>query len=285
MINNNRIQRVLLDYSSKLKDVSDSPQIDIECLLTYILQVPKSHLYTWPERLLMRTEFRRFKDLFKRRLNGEPVAYLIGKQSFWDLELSVTNHTFIPRSDTEVLIREIFKKFDHQNNFKLDVLDLGTGSGAIALSLALSRPSWKILATECCTKAFQVALKNRKDYSLSNVELLEGDWYAPINNKKFDIIVSNPPYISKSDINICPYVRKYEPAIALFSKSNGLEDIKHIIRNGRKHLKNHGFIIIEHGFSQAHSVANIFKLFKYNNIKHHIDLNQNMRAVSATADF
>lgn len=272
------IREIILISSQKLKEVSDSARIDVERLLCKILDVSTSYLYTWSEQTLTSYELQQFKALFKKRLNGEPVAYLIGEQGFWNLQLIVNKHTLIPRADTEVLIEVILKKF--QQHVKLDLLDLGTGSGAIGLSLAHERPEWQITAIDYCEKALIVATQNKNRYQLKNVQLLCGNWYTPIGNKQFDIIVSNPPYIDQHDSALCKHVRKYEPLTALIANDNGLANIKQIICDGKTHLKPNGFMIIEHGFQQAQSVTNIFRSYNYGNIQHYQDLNGYIRTTS-----
>ncbi|WP_440617692.1 peptide chain release factor N(5)-glutamine methyltransferase [Cysteiniphilum sp. 6C5] len=276
---NNTIQAILAIYSKQLESVSDSARIDIERLLCHVLKVSTSYLYTWSEKPLTEDEFQHFSALFTRRLQGEPVAYLTGKQGFWDLELLVDKHTLIPRTDTEVLIEAILNKFTQHN--KLKVLDLGTGSGAIALSIAHARADWQITTIDFCEQALKVATQNKDHYQLSNVKLLQGSWYQPVANKQFDIIVSNPPYIDQSDPALCMHVRHYEPITALIAKNNGLADIEHIICHGKAHLKESGFMIIEHGFQQAQSVADIFSTYDYKNIQYYHDLNGHIRATSS----
>ncbi|GGG08561.1 MULTISPECIES: peptide chain release factor N(5)-glutamine methyltransferase [Cysteiniphilum] len=276
---NNTIQAILSTYSKQLEPISDSARIDIECLLCHVLKVAASYLYTWSEKPLTEDEFQQFSELFMRRLQGEPVAYLTGKQGFWDLEFLVDKHTLIPRADTEVLIETILNKFTQHT--KLQVLDLGTGSGAIALSLAHARPNWQVTAIDYCEHALKIAAHNKEHYKLSNVKLLQGSWYQPVANEQFDIIVSNPPYIDQSDPALCAHVRQYEPTTALIAKNNGLADIEHIICHGKAHLKENGFMIIEHGFQQAQHVESIFKSYDYKNIQHYHDLSGHIRATSA----
>lgn len=277
---NNTIEYLLSIYSKKLESVSDSTRIDIERLLCHVLKVSTSYLYTWSEKSLTEDEFQQFSELFKRRLKGEPIAYLTGNQGFWDLEFIVDKHTLIPRADTEVLIETILDKFSLHN--KLQVLDLGTGSGAIALSIAHARADWQVTAIDYCKHALKIATHNKDHYQLSNVKLLQGSWYQPVANKQFDIIVSNPPYIAPSDPALCTHVRQYEPTAALIANDNGLADIEHIVCHGKAHLKESGFMIIEHGFQQAQSVADIFRAYGYDNIQHYHDLNGHIRATSAT---
>ncbi|WP_119328426.1 peptide chain release factor N(5)-glutamine methyltransferase [Cysteiniphilum halobium] len=276
---NKTIQDILSIYSKQLESTSNSARIDIERLLCHVLKVSTSYLYTWSENSLTENEFQQFSELFARRLKGEPVAYLTGKQGFWDLEFLVDKHTLIPRADTEVLIETILNKFTQHN--KLQVLDLGTGSGAIALSLAHAQPDWQVTAIDYCEKALKVAIYNKDHYQLNNVKLLQGNWYQPLTDEQFDIIVSNPPYIDQSDPALCAHVHQYEPTTALIAKNNGLADIEHIICHGKAHLKENGFMIIEHGFQQAQSVHDIFSTYDYKNIQHYHDLNGHIRATSA----
>lgn len=275
----NTIKQTILSKTKKLKPFSESARIDIERLLCYVLNVSTSYLYTWPEKALSINELKYFNQLFAKRISGEPIAYLIGKQGFWNLDLIVSKHTLIPRADTEIIIEVILNKFQQQSS--LSILDLGTGSGAIALALASEKKSWQVTAIECCNKALNIAIQNSKIYNLTNVKFLCGSWYQSIPQKKFDVIVSNPPYINQDDPALSLNVLQYEPRKALIADNMGLADIKYIIFHGKKHLTKSSFMILEHGFQQANSVANIFTFYGYQDIQHHIDLNRHIRATSA----
>lgn len=267
--------RILQNYPNKSKRYSE-----IEELLCHVLNVPKTFLYTWPEKILNTEDFEYFKKLFAKYISGIPLPYILGKKEFWKLNLIVNKHTLIPRYDTELIIEIILKKFKKEQS-NLHVLDLGTGSGAIALNLAYERPNWCITATDISVEALKVSMQNKYRHNLRNVDILHGNWYSPVAKRKFDIIVSNPPYVDKDDVALCNDVLQYEPKNAVISDDDGLCDIKHIISKGYTHLKHNGFIVIEHGFKQAQKVYDIFKYFKYHNIQNYTDLSGHQRATSA----
>ncbi len=278
----NTIKTILLSYPQRLNGISDTVRLDVECLLCHVLNVSKSYLYTWSEKQLTQEQLYQFNRLFDERLQGKPVAYLTGKQGFWNLELIVNEHTLIPRADTEVLIDAILNRFANASD--LTVLDLGTGSGAIALALANSKPSWNVIAVDNCLKALTIAKENAQRHGIDNVTFLCGSWYQPLANESFDIIVSNPPYIDKNDQALCDKVRQYEPNNALIANNNGLADIAHIITHGKCYLKPSGFMIIEHGYQQAKDVAELFKQYSYTDVLHYYDLAHHKRATSANAE-
>ena len=275
----NTIREILFSYPERLADISDTARVDVEYLLCHVLNVSTSYLYTWSEKTLIPEQLIYFEQLFETRLQGKPIAYIIGKQGFWNLDLYVNEHTLIPRSDTEVLVEEILKQYAHK--FNLEILDLGTGSGAIALALAHEKPTWHVAAIDNSPQAIEIAAKNIQLYDLKNIQLLCGDWYEPIEDRKFDIIVSNPPYIDQNDPALCGKVRQYEPNRALISADNGLADIKYIICHGKAHFKKNGFMIIEHGYQQAQKVAELFMQNDYQKIKHYYDLAGHKRVTSA----
>lgn len=273
----------IFDYSIKNIFLSFLPllqNIDIECLLCETLQVSKTFLYTWPETQLNHKQLDSFKQKLNERLKGKPIAYIIGQKPFWNLIIKVNKNIFIPRNDTEIMIEIIMNNFSKIPYLK--ILDLGTGSGAIGLSLAKEKPHWKVIALDKSVAAINIAQHNANINSINNIKFVVSWWFNSLNIiKPFDIIVSNPPYIDKKDIYLDKDVSKYEPHHAIFSKKNGLYDIEYIIKFSYMYLKVGGFIIIEHGFQQAKKVQKLFEKYHYKNIVHYKDYSNKLRSTSA----
>lgn len=256
---------VVTNYSIELKNFSEYYILEVELILSKVLQVSKTYLCTWPDHILTDNEFNGFITLLNSRIKGEPLAYLLGTQDFWTLNLKVNKSTLIPRPDTESLVELILKKSG--NKKYLSVLDLGTGSGAIALSLATEQPTWNIIATDISKHTLCVAKQNALKYNIKSVRFLISDWFFALSNKKFDLIVSNPPYISKHDVNLHKIVSKYEPIKALISPKKGTADIEHIVKNATNFLKKEGYLIIEHGCFQFSSTVNSLVYYGYKKLR------------------
>ena len=272
------IQDLLKQASQQLSADSDSPRLDAEVLLCHVLAKQRSYLMTWPEQELSSAQLDQFQQLLDARLTGHPVAHLIGKREFWSLSLKVTPDTLIPRPDTELLIEQILHAYP--DDTELSLLDLGTGSGAIAIALASERPSWRIIATDLSEQALQVAQQNATSLKLKNIEFRQGHWFAPVQDLHFDIIVSNPPYVPSNDPHLSQGDVRFEPLSALVSGEEGLDDIEHICQQAMGHLNPGGLLIIEHGYDQAEKIRPIFTKNNYKNIHHYRDMANNVRATS-----
>ncbi len=258
---------------------SDSAKLDCKILLATVLEKEMSYLLTWPEKTLTETQFQDFMILFARRLHGEPIAYIIEEGEFWSLPFYVSPATLIPRPDTELLVEHILAR--HQES-DLSCLDLGTGTGAIALSLASEQKSWQINAIDFSGDAVTLAKKNALRLKLPQVDIYQSDWFSNVkSNQKFNIIVSNPPYIDKDDHHLVEGDVRYEPLSALVASDNGFSDIKKIAKEAQSYLKNNGALYLEHGFEQAEGVRKILNQLDYQSIETIKDYSGNDRVTCA----
>jgi release factor glutamine methyltransferase len=234
----------------------DSSRLDVELLLSHCLQKPRSYLYAWPELELEAGHCAAFAQLLAARRDGVPVAYLVGEREFWSLPLRVNEHTLIPRPETEILV-EWALQLDLPARAK--VSDWGTGSGAIALALASERPDWNILAIDVSSEALAVAQDNARLLSAARLEFLQSDWGAGLVGRKFDLMVSNPPYVAEADPHLTQGDLRFEPAMALRSGADGLTALRRIIADAPQHLCNGGWLLLEHGFEQASDVRQLLQ--------------------------
>lgn len=230
----------------------------------------RSYLFAFPERLLTVNELNVYESRITERAQQVPVAYLTGHQEFWSLDFLVTSDTLIPRPETELLV-ELALQENH--DAKKTVADLGTGSGAIALAIAHECPRWEIHATDISAKALAVARSNAKRLGLSSVSFHEGDWLQALpSGIKFDVMVSNPPYIAEDDPHLQSGELRYEPPSALVAGEKGLQAIREIVLGARHYLKSGGRLWLEHGYEQAREIRSIFENLGYSEIDTHQDL-------------
>lgn len=230
---------------------SPSPRLDAEWLLAAALGKPASYLRTWPEREVSEAVAARFAADLARRRAGEPVAYILGRQGFWSLDLEVAPTTLIPRPDTELLVESALALLPATD---AAVLDLGTGTGAIALALAAERPAWQLTGVDRVAEAVALAERNRLRLGLGNAAFLQSDWFFALDGRRFDLIASNPPYIAADDPHLARGDVRFEPASALVAGADGLDDIRRIVAEAPRHLKAGGWLLLEHGFEQAGAV-------------------------------
>ncbi len=233
---------------------SPTPRLDAELLLAHALGKSRSYLHTWPESELPAELIATFEACVARRRSGEPVAYILGRQGFWSLELDVANHTLIPRPDTELLVETALALLP---TTPLAVLDLGTGSGAIALALACERPVWQVVGVDRVPEAVALASGNRERLQLNNAVFAESHWFAALAGQRFALIVSNPPYIAAADPHLSQGDVRFEPSSALVAGIDGLDDIRQIIQQAPEHLNAAGWLLLEHGFDQAEAVRDL----------------------------
>ena len=237
-------------------ELPDSPsaRLDAELLLAAALGKSRSYLHTWPEKIVSSESALTFAEYLLRRRAGEPVAYILGQQGFWKLDLEVAPHTLIPRPDTELLVETAL---DLLLASPARVLDLGTGSGAIALALASERPAWHITAVDRVLEAVALAERNRQRLQLDNVHVLTSHWFSALDGQRFDLIISNPPYIAAGDVHLGQGDVRFEPESALVAGVDGLDDIREIIQAAPQHLNAGGQLMLEHGYDQAAAVRQL----------------------------
>ncbi|WP_420839728.1 peptide chain release factor N(5)-glutamine methyltransferase [Colwellia maritima] len=281
LIGDNSIANLITHGQKLLQIGSDSAKLDTEILLSFVLDKDRSFLLTWPEKKLNDTQLHDFFQLLIRRIQGEPIAYIVGVKEFWSLPLWVSKATLIPRPDTETLVESVLEHYSGRKN--INCLDLGTGTGAIALALASENPTWKIDAVDFSMDAVELAQRNAKKCQLAHVNIFQSDWFSQIeNNKQYDLIVSNPPYIDGNDKNLTEGDVRFEPASALIATDNGLADIKHIANIARNFLTAHGQLFFEHGFEQGDDVRSILENLGFLAPQTKQDLNGHDRITWAT---
>lgn len=261
------ISAVLQSGIKKLKSTSETPQLDAEILLAHVLNVSRSYLHAWPEKELTSAQNDLFIKDIEQRLLGQPIAYLTGHQEFWSLDFIVTPDTLIPRSDTELMIELVLKSLKQQ---KAVIADLGTGSGAIGLTLAHEHSEWVIHVTDQSEAALSVAKLNAQRFNLKNVIFHQGNWCEALPGILFDAIVSNPPYIAENDKHLSEL--RFEPINALISGTSGLNAINEIIREARCYLKQGAYLMLEHGYDQANQVRNLMVASEFSDIVSYKDL-------------
>jgi len=268
------VENAIATGANLLASSSDSAKLDAQVLLLNILQKPRSYLFTWPEKQLTDEQYQAFQRACERRLQGEPVSHITGCREFWSLQLEVNPTTLIPRPDTETLV-ELALECEVPKNAK--VLDLGTGTGAIALALGSEMPSWDIIAVDRIDDAVALAKRNQERLAINNVTVEQSNWFSALKNKKFDLIVTNPPYIEHDDVHLHQGDVRFEPLSALVADDAGMADIKQIITQSRDYLHASGYLLIEHGFEQSAAVRHIFNQMAFINVSTVKDLGNNDR--------
>lgn len=250
-------------------------RIDAETLLLHVLDKPRSWLFAHADDPLDMDVQTAFSELVERRAQGEPVAYLTGHRGFWSMDLEVTMATLIPRTETELLVELALQRLPRER--VCAVADLGTGSGAIALALAHERPLARVTATDASSAALAVAQRNAQRLRIGNVDFAQGDWLAPLGAQRFDLIASNPPYIEADDVHLARGDLRFEPASALASGVDGLDDIRRIVRDARDHLEVDGWLLFEHGWNQGDAVRVLLDAAGYAEVFTAQDLEQRDR--------
>ncbi len=255
---------------------SDSPRLDAELLLGRLLKMSRAALMAHGEQPVPDASERLYAGLIEARARGAPVAYLTGTREFWSLPLGVTPAVLVPRPETELLVELALAVADPA----CSVLDLGTGSGAIALALAAERPGWRITAVDIMASALEVARQNARDLSIPRIDWRLGSWFEPVAGERFHLIVANPPYIAAGDPALDQL--RAEPAIALAAGPSGLEALAAIIAAAPPHLHERGRLILEHGSDQAPAVAALLERHGFAAVHTHLDFSGKPRATQGT---
>jgi len=239
-------------------------RLEAEILLCHTLNKNRAYLFAHPEELISASQLATYQHLLAQRAQGVPIAYLTGKREFWSLDLKVNRHTLIPRHETERLVELTLELVPDKPD--TSILELGTGSGAIALALAKEKPHWQIIACDICEEALQVAQENARALQIKNVSFCHSDWFSKILPHHYNAIVANPPYIAKQDPHLKEGDLCFEPLTALVSSQEGLADLQCIIKHSYDYLVPDGLLLLEHGYDQKFSVHAILNKLGYKNV-------------------
>ena len=246
-----------------------APELDAQLLLAHVLGAPRARLKSHPEEVPPPQPALRFRQLLERRAAGEPLAYLTGTKEFWSLRLAVNPSVLIPRPETELLVERALAL---GTAGEARVADLGTGSAAVALALASERPRWRILATDVSAEALVVARANAARLALTRVEFRQGDWFGPLEGARFDLLVSNPPYVAADDPVMSSPALGFEPRAALTPGSDALACLRTLARGAPRHLEPAGWLLLEHGATQGEDVRRELVLAGFRHVRSHRDL-------------
>ena len=275
----NSIHHVLHQSSQQLVHTIglDRAEANLEAnlLLQHVLHVNRAWVITHEHDVLNADQQAEFQQRLKRRLDGEPIAYIVGFREFYGLQLKVSSATLITRPDTETLVEAALKKIPLDK--VLHILDLGTGTGAVALAIAKHRNDCEITAVDQSSDALSVTLENAQSLNLNNLRLIESNWFLELQGEWFDVIVSNPPYIAQDDEHLKQGDLRFEPISALASGADGLDDIRKIVQDAPDYLKSNGWLMLEHGFDQADAVAALLKARGFSQIDHAKDIAGTLR--------
>jgi release factor glutamine methyltransferase len=259
-----------------LRTQSDSPRLDAELLLGYVLGLSRARLMARSDEPVAAEHERTYDGLIDRRLQGAPVAYLTGTREFWSLPLTVTPAVLVPRPETELLVELALERIPQ----RCSILDLGTGSGAIALAIASERPGVRVTGVDISSAALEVAIQNSRDLGLTHIDWRLGSWFEAVPGEKFDVIVANPPYVAAAD----PALRtlRAEPVLALSAGPMGLDALSDIARAASPYLKAQGWLLLEHGSDQAPDVARLLESQGFTKVRSHVDFSGKPRVTLGT---
>jgi release factor glutamine methyltransferase len=278
MSNATSIKATLSSASAQLN--TEEAATEAQILLQHVLNVNRAWLIAHQDDALQANIHAAYRALINRRINGEPIAYILGYREFYGLKLKVSPATLIPRADTETLVDAALAKIPPHE--KSHIIDLGTGTGAIALGIAKHRPQAHVTALDTSQAALDIAIENAKNLEIRNINFMLSDWFSALNQdnnlkQKFEVIVSNPPYIEANDAHLKQGDLRFEPISALASGSDGLDDIRSIISQAKNHLNPHGYMMLEHGCNQAQVVADLLKQAGFCEVETLKDLGGNHR--------
>jgi len=255
------IDQIIRQATQQLAAVSPSPRLDAEVLLMLVTGLARTALITRAQEPLLPEHEERLHALLTRRARGEPIAYLTGRREFWSLDLCVTPDVLIPRPETELLVEQTLVHIPEDAEWT--VADLGTGSGAIALAIATERPHCRLIATDSSTAALAVARANATRLGIAKVEFRHGEWLKPLAGMRFDVIVSNPPYVRANDPHLTQGDVRFEPESALVAGADGLDAIRRIAVDALSCLRPGGWLLLEHGYDQAKAVRALLEIHGY----------------------
>ncbi len=262
------VGELLEEGRRELEGRSDTARLDVQLLLAHVLERDRTWLYTWPDKPVVESDATRYRELLARRAAGEPVAHILGTRDFWTLTLLVSPATLIPRPDTELLVELALARGPSGS---ARVLDLGTGTGAIALALASERPDWCLVAVDHQPEAVDLARENARRLAIDNIEIRQSDWFESVRGR-FDLILSNPPYIDPDDPHLDRGDVRFEPRSALVAQQGGLADLAFIIATAADYLVPGGRLLVEHGADQGEPVRGLFAREGYTDIATATDL-------------
>lgn len=271
------IATAIAEATERLRTITDAPRLEAELLMGRAIDMPRSFLIAHADDELDEASVARLNDTVERRLAGEPMAYIAGFREFWSMELTVTPATLVPRPETELLVDVALR--DIPRKAEWNILDLGTGSGAIALAIGRERPLCSVTATDISGDALAVARENANRNTIGNVEFVEGDWVEPVRDRTFHLIVSNPPYVRADDEALSSL--QAEPALALVAGDQGLDAIDIIAREVRELLAEDGLLVLEHGAEQRELVEQLLQSYGWTSIQCYDDYSGLPRVTSA----
>ncbi len=263
-----RVDELLRAAGEELAPVSETARLDAEMLLARVLTCNRAWLYTWPEYELEEADEQGFRELVAERARGMPVAYLLGEREFLDHRFRVTPDSLIPRPDTELLVEVTLELFTHQ---QVTVADLGTGCGAVGISLALARPGWRVIITDIEEPVLNLARENARRLAARNVIPQHSDWLDEVDGP-LDAVVSNPPYVPESDPHLDAGDVRHEPRAALAAGPDGLDAIRAIIADAPERLAPGGRLVLEHGHDQGEAVRALMEEGGFTDIETRRDL-------------
>lgn len=268
------IAEALTKARTILDEVNNEAAVDARVLLQHTLKCDRTYLYTYPDKPLTTMQNEQFFSYVKQRKQGEPIAYITGYKEFWGLRLAVSPATLIPRPETELLVETALELVGLND---ANVLDLGTGTGAIALAMASERAGWQITGVDRITEAIELANQNRLFLAVENCQFLVSDWFSSIKNEKFSMIVSNPPYVEEYSDYLHQGDLRYEPQSALTASDDGYSDIFQIIDKAPNYLANNGWLVVEHGYKQAERIRERMRAIGFQLVETRQDLQQHPR--------
>ncbi|MHC8440683.1 MAG: peptide chain release factor N(5)-glutamine methyltransferase [Candidatus Eutrophobiaceae bacterium] len=263
--------KALLRSSKSLLPNSGSARLDMEILLAHVLGVERSHLYAHSQTTLGREPSSGLRLLLEKRCAGWPIAYLIGRREFWSLDLRVNESVLIPRAETETLVEMALEAFPAVDQ-PIDALELGTGSGAVAIALAKERAAWRILATDHCPAALDLARKNAIQHGTRRIRFQQADWFKNLPTGRNALIISNPPYVAATDPVLDGDGLRFEPRNALTDGEDGFSALTHIVRGAQSHLHPSGLLILEHGADQGSPLRELMRTHGYTQVHTQRDL-------------